>query len=117
MTTFVRVGLVLFGLLSVGDIADLALTDGDHPPYLVAALSAVLGLASLYFVVAAWRGRHRALLPLLVLRVLSALSAVPAFFVADVPRAAVVSAAAIVVLTVVGVLLVAPARSDEAVAR
>lgn len=117
MTTSVRLGLVLFGLLSVGDIADLALTDGHHPPYLVAALSALLGVASLYFVVTAWRGSPSALRPLLALRILSALTAVPAFFVSDATGAAVGSAGAIIVLTVVGVLLVAPARSRAAATR
>lgn len=117
MTTSVRLGLVLLGLLAVGDIAGLALTNGSNPPYAVAVISAVLGLASLFFVVRAWRGSHTALLPLLALRVLSALTAVPAFFVADVPAPAVGAAAAIIVLTAVGVLLVAPARSGEVVPR
>ncbi len=117
MTTSVRVGIILLGVLSVGDVAGLALTDGSHPPYLVAALGAVLGVASLYFVVTAWRGNHSALRPLLALRILSAVTAIPAFFVSDAPGAAVGSAAAIIVLTVVGVLLVAPARSVQAVAR
>lgn len=117
MSTSVRLGLILFGLLSVGDIADLALTDGSHPPYVVAAVSAVLGLVSLYFVVTAWRGNHNGLRPLLALRILSALTAAPAFFVSDAPGAAVAAAAAIILLTGVGVLLVAPARSREAVTR
>jgi hypothetical protein len=114
MTTSVRLGLVLFALLSLGDIATLPLTDGSHPPYLVAALGALLGAASLYFVVTAWRGSRSALRPLLALRVLSALIAVPAFFVADVQAAAVGAAAAIIALTVVCVLLVAPARHSAA---
>jgi O-antigen/teichoic acid export membrane protein len=117
MSTSVRLGLILFGLLSVGDIVALGLTDGSHPPYLVAAVSTVLGLVSLYFVVTAWRGNHNALRPLLVLRILSALTAAPAFFVSDAPGAAVAAAAAIILLTGVGVLLVAPARSREAVTR
>lgn len=39
-----RTGLILLGLLSVGDLVVLALTDGEHPPYAVAALSAALGV-------------------------------------------------------------------------
>ncbi len=117
MTTTRRLGLILFGVLSVGDLTALALTDGSHPPYSVAAMDAVLGLASLYLIVEVWRGRPRRLLPLLVLRIVSAVSAAPAFFGSGVPAAAIAAAAAIVVLTVVGVLLVAPARSSKAPAR
>ena len=78
----------------------------------------------MYLVIQVWRGKSRRLLPLLlVLRVLSAATAVPAFFSKDVPAAAIAAAGAIVVLTVVGVLLVAPAsskapaRSSKAAAR
>lgn len=101
-----RTGLLLFGLLSIGDLSTLALTDGSTPPYPVAALDAVLGLGSLVLVVLAWRGRPRMLAPLVVLRVVSALTALPAFFTGAAPAPAVVAAAVIVVLTVVGVLLV-----------
>lgn len=106
-----RVGLALLALLSVGDIAGLALTDGEHPPVAIAVLGAVLGVASLVLVVPAYRDPNRPLRLLIGLRVLSAVTAVPAFFVDDVPAGAEVAAAAIVVLTVVGVLLVARART------
>ncbi len=102
-----RIALVLMGLLSAGDIAGLALTDGDHPPYAVAAAAAALGAASLVLVVRVWRGDRRSLAPLIVLRVLSAASAVPAFVVSDVPVGAVAAAAGIVVLTAIAVLLLA----------
>jgi hypothetical protein len=101
-----RIGLLLFGLLSIGDLSTLALTDGNTPPYPVAALDAVLGLSSLVLVVLAWRGRPRTLVPLVVLRVVSALTALPAFFIGEAPAPAVGAAAVIVVLTAVGVLLV-----------
>jgi hypothetical protein len=106
-----RVGLVLLGLLSVGDIATLALTDGDHPPYAIAALGALLGVVSLVLVVQAYRDPARPLRLLVGLRVLSAVTALPAFFVDDVPAGAEVGAAAIVVLTAVGVLLTARGRT------
>lgn len=102
-----RVGLVIFGLLSVGDIATLALTDGKTPPYAVAATSALLGLASLVLTVQALRDPSRPLRLLIGLQVLSAITAVPAFFVSDVPAGAQAAATAIVVLTAVGVLLTA----------
>jgi hypothetical protein len=77
----------------------------------IALIGSALGLASLVLVVFAWRGARRAVVPLIVLRVLSALSAVPAFFAGDVPGAAVAAAGIIVVLTVAGIaLLLVPAR-------
>lgn len=112
MKASTRTGLILLGLLSVGDLAGLALTDGEHPPYAVAALGAALGLGSLYFVAKAWQGSRAALRPLFAMRIVSALTAVPAFFVDGVPTAALVSAAAIVILTAVSVCLVG--RATEA---
>lgn len=111
MSRMFRTGLVLLGLLSVGDLAGPLLTDGEHPPMSIALIGSALGLVSLVLVGFAWRGARRAVVPLIVLRVLSALSAVPAFFAGDVPAAAVAAAAIIVVLTVAGIaLLLVPAR-------
>ncbi len=117
MIASVRTGLVLLGLLSVGDIADLALTDGSHPPYAIAALSAALGVASLYFIAKAWQGSRSALRPLLIMRIVSALTAAPAFVVHDVPVGARAAAVAIIVLTAVGVVLVGRAPTSDAVTR
>jgi hypothetical protein len=111
-----RTALVLFGLLSVADIVSLVATDGEHPPYAIAAIGAVLGVASLWFVVRIWRGDWRGVFVLLGLRVLSALTAVPAFFVSDVPTAAVVAAAAIIALTAVAVLMLRPESRMKAAA-
>ena len=106
-----RAGLVVFGVLSLADVATLALTDGETPPYPVAILAAVLGIASLVLVWLAWRDPARPVRALVALRVVSALFAVPAFLVDDVPGPVLAGAAAGVVLTAVGVLLVArPAR-------
>jgi len=106
MNASTRTGLILLGLLSVGDIAGLALTDGEHPPYAVAAVGAGLGVGSLYFLAKAWQGSRAALGPLFALRIVSALTAAPAFFVVGVPTAALAPAAAIVVLTAVSVFLI-----------
>ncbi len=111
-----RIGLVLFGLLSLADIATPFVTDGSHPPISISVISAVLGVISLVLVVQAWRGRHRAVIPLVVTRILSAASAVPAFF-GGVPAPAVLAAAAIVVVTTVGVILVVPARVSARASR
>jgi hypothetical protein len=65
----------------------------------------------LALVVAAWRGVRRAVVPLVVLRALSALSAVPAFFEPDVPGGLQAAAGAGIVLTVLGLALtLAPSR-------
>ncbi|MGY2874043.1 hypothetical protein ACVW00_001233 [Marmoricola sp. URHA0025 HA25] len=107
-----RIGLVLFGLLSVADTAGILLTDGDHPPYAVAALGTLLGLASLVLVVQAFRDPSRSLRLLIGLRVLSAVTAIPAFFVSDVPAGAQAAAGTIVLLTAVAVLLTARTRTE-----
>lgn len=111
-----RTGLVVLGLLSVGDVATIAFTDGEHPPYAVAVLALVLGLVSLVLVVQALRDPSRSLRLLIGLRVLSAVAALPAFFVSDVPAGARAAAGAVVALTAVGVLLVGRVRTP-AVAR
>lgn len=105
-----RIGLVIFGLLSLGDIAMLALTDGETPPYAVAAVAALLGLVSLVLAVRAFHDPSKPLRLLIGLRVLSAITALPAFFVSDVPDGARAAAAGVVVLTTVGVLLAAVGR-------
>lgn len=101
------VGLVLLGLLSLGDLALIAVTDGESPPYEVAAIAAVLGALSLWLVVRALRDPAAPVRLLIGLRVLSAVLALPAFVADDVPTGAVAGAAFGVALTVVGVLLVA----------
>jgi hypothetical protein len=112
----VRAGLVLFAILSLADVAGLALTDGKHPPYFVAAIGAALGVASLCCLVPAWRGSMLATRVLAILRIVSALTAVPAFFASGVPGAAVGSAAAIVVLTAAALVLVVGRRRPQMVA-
>lgn len=102
-----RTGLLLLGLVSLGDSVTIGLTDGEHPPYPVAALATVLGLVSLWLVVRALRDEHAPVRLLIGLRVLSALSAVPAFLVEDVPAPAIAAAAVGVGLTALGIVLVA----------
>jgi hypothetical protein len=108
--TAVRVGLTLLGLVSLADALGLLLTDGEHPPVEVAAIGTALGVLSLVLVVMAWRRpRPGFLVGLVLLRVASAATAVPAFVVTDVPAVAVGWAGAVVGLTVVGCLLLVPA--------
>jgi hypothetical protein len=106
-----RVGLGIFGLLSLGDIASLALTDGQTPPYVVAAAAALLGLVSLVLTLRAYGDPSQPLRLLIGLRVLSAVTALPAFFVSEVPAGTQVAAAAVVALTAVGILLTARGRT------
>lgn len=106
-----RAGLSLLGLLSLGDLSTLAPTDGSTPPYAVAALDAVLGAVCLYLVVRALRSAAYPLHVLVSLRVLSAVTALPAFVISDVPAAPRAAAAVVVVLTAAGVLLVGRSRT------
>jgi hypothetical protein len=109
-----RTGLLVLGLLSVADLLLPLLTDGESPPMAVALVAAALGLASLALVIAAWRGARKAILPLIILRALSAASALPAFFVQGVPASAVAAAAAVILLTAVGATLVLKGRTAVA---
>lgn len=97
-----RAGIVILGILSLADIAAPLLSDGDHPPMVVAWAAAVLGVASLALAVAVWRGRSGTVMPLATVRVVSALTAVPAFVTPDVPGIAKAAAAGVIVLTALG---------------
>jgi hypothetical protein len=101
-----RIGLIVLAVLSVVDLLGPLLTDGTNPPMSIALIGAAIGLASLALILPAWRGSRRAMWCLVGLRLLSALSAVPAFFISDVPAAAVGVAAAMIVVTLLGVGLV-----------
>lgn len=119
MTRSYRVGLAMLAVLSVLDLLTPLLTDGQHPPMAVALAASAVGLASLSLVVVAWRGSRRALLALIVLRTLSALSATPTFFSPGVPAAAMAAATGLILLTLVGVgfVIVGARRNHLAGAR
>ena len=119
VTTRTRVGLVLAALLAVGDVVSAFFPTPDGvvgPPLPIVVLGGLLGVATLAAVVVAWRsGRRGALWIVAGTRVLSALAALPAFFV-DVPALVKLLVAVFVVLTIVSVALVlAPARRTAAV--
>ena len=105
MSTLYRSGLVLLGVLSVLDLTAPLYTDGEHPPMFIAIIGSVLGLVSIVLVVLAWRGRTAAAIGLSVIRVLSALTAVPAFSAGGVPTPIMAVAGSFIILTVVGVVL------------
>ena len=105
MSALYRSGVVLLGILSVIDLAAPLYTDGQHPPMIIAVIGSVLGLVSIVLAVFAWRGRTAAAVGLCVVRVLSALTAVPAFWVTGVPGPVVAVAGSSIALTIVGVVL------------
>lgn len=115
MSRSYRVGLVVLGVLSLLDVAGPLLTDGENPPMSIALIGSALGVASLVCLALAWRGSRPALWALVVLRVLSALTAAPAFFVSDVPTAIRGLAGAIVLATLIGIGLVIGSRDRQAV--
>jgi hypothetical protein len=106
MSTSLRAGLVVLGVLSLGDLAAPLLTDGESPPMSIALIGSALGAASLVLLALAWRGRVSAAIGLVALRVLSALTAVPAFFFETVPVVPMVLAGVAISLTVIGAVLV-----------
>jgi hypothetical protein len=103
MSTAYRAGLVLLGLLSLGDLTAPLYTDGQSPPMFIALIGSALGLLSLILVVLAWRGQVAAAIGLLALRLLSALTAVPAFLEPGVPLVPMVLAGVAIAVTLVGV--------------
>jgi hypothetical protein len=105
MSTTYKTGLVLLGVMSLGDLAAPLYTDGQHPPMSIALIESAIGLLSLVLVVLAWRGRVAAAIGLIVLRLLSALTAVPAFFVPGVPAVPMALAGTAITVTLVGVVL------------
>ncbi len=116
MSRSLRAGLIVLAVPSALDLVLPLITDGEHPPMAVAVVVAVLGLTSLALVLSAWRGASRAVIPLLILRVVSALTAVPALAMSGVPNAAVGAAAAIIALTVVGGIAVLAGTRGHSVA-
>lgn len=111
-------GILILGILSLVDLAGPLLTDGDNPPMAVAVVGSVLGLISLVSIVLMYRANERAIIPLVICRVISALTAVPAFFIGGVPAGVIVLCVGIVVFTAIGVRLVTVAAAPvEAGAR
>jgi hypothetical protein len=108
-----KIGLVIAGLLALGDCASVfaPTPDGEvGPPLAVIILGGVLGLLTLGALVRAWRSTSRTALRVVAgTRVVSAILALPAFFV-DIPPGLAAAAAASVALTVLSVVLIlAPA--------
>lgn len=114
MSRSVRAGLVVLGALSLIDVATPLFTNGDAPPMPIALGLCALGLASLVLVVFAWRGARRVVLPLVVLRAVSALSALPALFDAGVSTALDIAVGALLLVAAAGIVLVLTPRTAVA---
>jgi len=108
-TTGTTVGLVLAGLLGLGDAIGIVTGGGEGPPFPVLVAGAVFGVITLIGVALGWRGSRTGIVAVIVTRLLSALTAVPAFFVDDVPAGAVGVAGFGIGVTLLAVALLAPA--------
>jgi hypothetical protein len=119
LSTANRVGIGLAVVLSLMDFASLLVPTPPGevgPPYVVLLLSAALGVVTLAAVVVAWRSGSRGALRIAAgARVVSAITALPAFFL-DVAAWIQLVVALTVVLTIACVLLMlAPARRSAPV--
>jgi hypothetical protein len=109
-----RIGLVLAAFFGLGDLISPLLgspepqtADSAGPPMAVLIADSVLGLVTLVAVVYTWRTGNRVGARIVAgTRILSVLTALPAFFVPGVPAPLVVIVAATIVLTVITVALV-----------
>ena len=103
-----KIGLAIAVLLALVDVvsAFMPTPDGeDGPPFAVLVLGGILGVLTLALVGPAWRGNRGAARGAVGARILSALTAVPAFFV-DVPAGVLVAVAVGIALTVACAVLV-----------
>ncbi|MGZ5406680.1 MAG: hypothetical protein ACXWXF_07070 [Aeromicrobium sp.] len=114
-----KIGLALAGLLGLADIPSILqpTPDGEvGPPLAVLALGTVCGIVTVAAVILAWVKANRGAIRIAAgARILSMLTALPAFFV-DVPAAikALVAVMVIVSMTSV-VLMLSPARRSAPV--
>lgn len=103
--TAVRSGLLLAILLALSDVPSAFITDGEHPPVFVAGVTTALGVVTLVGAALAWRGIRAGFTVTAVTRGLSALSALPALVVDDVPAVMRVFTVVIIALTAVSLAL------------
>ena len=116
-----KIGLVLAGLLALGDVTS-PFTDLSNPspgeqgpPMPVLAVGAVLGVITLVALVYTWRTGNRVGARVVAgSRILSVMLALPAFFVGGVPAGIVVLVAVIVVITLLTVWLVLARPAEPA---
>jgi hypothetical protein len=110
-----KAGLILAALLGVGEVVSLFFPTPDGevgPPLFIVVLDGVLGLFTMVAVVVAWRTARRGAVRLVAgARVISVITALPAFFVDGVPAGVKVAVGVFVMLSVAVVaMLLAPTR-------
>jgi hypothetical protein len=118
-STVNKVGLALAAVLGVSDVASAfsPTPEGEvGPPVGILLLGGVLGVVTLVAVVWAFRSRSRGAVRIVAAsRIVSAITALPAFFV-DIPDWLRLMAGVIVILTVVVVvMMLLPSRRSELV--
>jgi hypothetical protein len=109
-----KTGLVFAFLLGVADLTSLfqPTPDGEvGPPYPILVLDALLGVITVVGVVVAWRtARHGVVRIVAGARIISMITALPAFFV-DVPAGLKALVGLVTIVTVASVaMILAPAR-------
>lgn len=119
LTTKNKVGLVLAGLLGLVDTPSVLTPTPDGevgPPMAVLALGTVCGIVTLVAVFLAWTKANKGAIRIAAgARILSMLTAIPAFFV-DVPAFLKIIVAVAIILTVVSVvLMLSPAKRSTTV--
>ena len=116
LSRFNKAGLVLAGVLGILYVGSLAFPSPDDqvgPPYWILVLDAVLGVITLVGVAWALLRQHRGAVRIVAAaRIVSLITALPAFFVG--PPAGVllaVGAFAVITVVVVAMMLTPPRRS------
>ena len=115
LTTRVKVGLVLAGLLALSDLLGSLLVPVDPaqvgPPLGVIVLAGILGAITLVFVVIAWLRRSRGAIRIVAgTRILSAVTALPAFFAGPRRRSSSRRPLGVTVTVIAVALMLSPAR-------
>jgi hypothetical protein len=119
LSTKNKIGLVIAGLLGLADIpaALMPTPDGEvGPPFGILVVGSICGVITVIAVVIGWVKANRGAIRIAAgARIVSMLTALPAFFV-DVPAGIKILVTAAVILTVVSVvLMLSPARQTTAV--
>jgi hypothetical protein len=105
-TIAARVGLVLAGLLSLGDLFNAYSQWSDDAGDAFAYVSLAFGIVTLVLIPFAWRGSSRAGWGVAITRVLSSLLGLPAFFIPGIPAPFVIAAAVGILLSIVSAVLI-----------
>jgi hypothetical protein len=107
LTTTVKAGLAALAAAGVLDLFQLFVLGSPDPPIGVLLATCSLGVVTLLGVAAAWRGNRAGLWVAVGARAADSALGIPAFFLGA-PAWAVALITAMLVLTVVGAVLVAP---------